>query len=393
MTTTNIESSAFDWIFSAKLAFLYGLSRLKPIHRFLPEKLRDQLPTGWNSKMFWTAFSTGGRKIYYDLYCRSKEPESFQPKAQVPPQLKLSEEDIQFFHDNGYIGPFDLLSPEETKEIQDLCFEVIESESQVYSFSKREYNFQEGKKNALLGGYDKLTEENKKYFSGRLNLMDRHLDNPKILNLLRRPEIIDRCAQILGENLILWRSQFFTKTPHKQGTTWHQANVWLFDDFKEPVAHPADIEEISQLTAWVAITDVTKESGCMKIIPGSHKEIYPINIDRSGNINNIYGFIGGKLDYPTESAKVDYIEMKAGQFYLFSERAIHGAVDNTTDQFGLALNCRITRTDTRIHNQKVLKKDSYSIDIFGIDHSLKNWSAVLVRGKDSHGYNRLYQEN
>lgn len=230
--SANTATTSFDFKFSAKLAFLYTLSRLKFIHGLLPEKLRDQLPTGWNNKMFWTAFSTGGNKIYYDLYCRSKEPASFQPKAQSPVELKLTEEQIKFFHDNGYIGPFDFLSPEETKEIQDYCFKVVESESQVYSFSKGEYSFQEGKKNALLGGYDKLTEENKQYFSGRLNLMDRHLDSPKILKLLKRPEIVERCAQILGENLILWRSQFFTKTPRKAGTTWHQANVWLFDDFK-----------------------------------------------------------------------------------------------------------------------------------------------------------------
>lgn len=397
MTATTTASktpvNSFNWGFSIKLAFLYFLSRLKFLHGLLPNELRDELPIGWNYQMFWLSFSTGGQKIYYDLYCRSKEPESFQPKAKVAPQFQLTEEQIKFFHDNGYIGPFDFLSPEEVKEMQEYCFDVVDSESQVYSFSKGEYSFQEGtKKNALLGGYEKLTEENKKYFSGRLNLMDRHLDSPKILAMLKRPEIVERCAQLLGENLILWRSQFFTKTPTSSGTTWHQANVWLFDNFKEPVAHPADIEEISQLTCWVAITDVTKESGCMKIIPGTHKEIYPINIDRSENVNNIYGFIGGALDYPTESAKVDYIEMKAGQFYFFSERAIHGAVNNNTEQNGLALNCRITRTDTRIHNQKVLKKGSYSIDIFGIDHSLNNWNAILLRGKDEYGYNRILQE-
>lgn len=386
-------SGGFNWVFSAKLLFLFSLSRLHFLHWMLPRSIQDELPIGWNFQMFWTAFSTGGQKIYYDLYCRTKAPKTFEPKAKVAPQFQLTEEQIKFFHDNGYVGPFDLLSAEETAELKEYCFNVIKTESEVYSFSKGECSFQEGKrKNALLGGYDKLTDENKKYFSGRLNLMDRHLDSPKLLDVLKHPGIVERCAQILGENLIVWRSQFFTKTPRKTGTTWHQANVWLFDNFKEPVAHPVDIEAISQLTCWIAITDVNKENGCMKIIPGSHKEIYPINIDRSENVNNIYGFIGGSLDYPTESAPVDHIEMKAGQFYLFSERAIHGAVDNTTDEFGLALNCRVTRTDTQIHNKKVLKQGAYSIDIFGIDHSLNNWSAVLLRGKDEHGLNRLREE-
>lgn len=381
-------------LFSIKLAYLYGLSRLAFIHQSLPQNTQDQLPTGWNSKMFWTAFLSMGDKIYYDVHCKSRKPNSFKPKVESPSKFKLTEEDIKSFHEKGYIGPFDLLSLAEAKEMHEYCVNVIESESDVYSFSKGEYTFQEGnKKNNLLGGYDKLTEENKKYFGGRLNLMDRHLDSPKIMELLKRPEISERCAQILGGDLILWRSQFFPKIAKAIGTTWHQANVWLFDDFKEPVLHPVDIEEISQLTAWVAITEVTKNSGCMKLIPGSHVEMYPINIDRSENVNNIYGFIGGTLDYPTETAKVDYMEMKAGQFYLFSERVVHGAVDNITDDARLALNCRITRTDAQIHNQKVLKKGSHSIDIFGIDHSLENWSAVLIRGEDKYGHNRLYKED
>lgn len=391
---TRNTATSFNWFFSLKLAILFVLSRLHFLHGLFPSNIREELPIGWNYKMFWTAFSTGGNKIYFDLYCRTKEPKSYKSKANVKaPDLQLTEEQIKFFHDNGYVGPFDLLSANEVGELREYCFDVLSKDSQVYNLSKGDYYFQDGKKqNALLGGYDALTDEAKSYFVERLNLVDRHLDSSKLLQLIKRPEIIERCAQILGENLITWRSQFFTKEPHKDGTPWHQANVWFFDNFKEPIVHLADIEELSQLTFWVAITDVDKKSGCMKVIPGSHKEIYPINIDHSG-VNSLYGFIGGSIDYPTESSPIDYIEMKAGQFFLFSERVIHGSVPNSTDDFGLAINCRVTRTDTQIHNHEVLKKGSFSIDIYGLDLGLKNWSAVLLRGKDEYGLNRLYNDS
>lgn len=391
-TTVPNNTAPFNWVFALRLAIFFFLSRLRFLHGLLPPRIREELPMGWNYKMFWTAFSTGGNKIYFDLYCRTKEPKNYKAKAKVKiPDFQLTEEQIRFFHENGYVGPFDLLSSDEVNELREYCFDVLNTDSQV--IREGDYYFQDGKKqSALLGGYDELSDEAKSYFLKRLNLVDRHLDSPKLLQLIKRPEIIERCAQILGENLITWRSQFFTKEAHKDGTPWHQANVWLFDDFKEPIVHLADVEELSQLTFWVAVTDVDKKSGCMKVIPGSHKEIYPINIDHSG-INSLYGFIGGSIDYPTESSPVDYIEMKAGQFFLFSERVIHGSVPNSTDDFGLAINCRVTRTDTQIHNQEVLKKGAFSIDIYGMDLGLKNWGAVLLRGKDEYGLNRLFNNN
>lgn len=85
--TTTTTSSLFDWKFSLKLAFLYVLAKLKLLHGWLPETLREELPIGWNNQMFWVAFKSGGQTVYYDYYCRLKEPKSYNPRASVAPEF------------------------------------------------------------------------------------------------------------------------------------------------------------------------------------------------------------------------------------------------------------------------------------------------------------------
>ncbi len=68
--------NGFDLKFDFKLAFWYILAKLKFIHPILPNKLKTRLPIGWNFHMFWTAFKSGGTRIYNDYYCKLREPNS-----------------------------------------------------------------------------------------------------------------------------------------------------------------------------------------------------------------------------------------------------------------------------------------------------------------------------
>lgn len=386
----------FNWAFSLKLAFLYTLSKLKFTHPFLPENLNDKLPTGWNSEMFWTAFKSGGKKVHFDYYCRLKEPRSYQPKVSVDPKFKLSEQDIKFFYDNGYVGPFDLMSVEEAEELRKYLIDsVVGTQSQIFSLTKDcQFEEQSNISDGLLPeGTPTVTKNYKKFFLKRFNTLNRHLDNTKLLDLFREPAIIERCAQLVGADLMLWRSRFFEIPSHSKGTQWHQNSNWLYENMKESVVEPKDCEEIFQVTCWIALTEADKNKGAMVILPGTNKEMYPLKIGEQQTedtkSSHLYSFGNGEIDYPVDSAEKKLLEMKAGQFFIFSERVIHGSLDNTTDSSRWAVNCRIAKTDTRIYTKEMLEKghkDTYH-NIKNI--SLDNWKAVLVRGEDRFGYNRM----
>ena len=257
------------WLFRLKIALGYTLAKLELLHFLLPEPAKEQLPSGWNSHMFWTAFKSGGRRIYADYYCQLKEPESYQPKVAVDGEYQLSEADIRFFYDNGYLGPFTLISPESANSLQAHFAEMLAAgESPVYPYSQGGFEIESQNK-------DKDSDALKDH-KRIINTRDRYLDNSRLLDLFKNPGITERCAQLLGSDLMLWRTQFFAKQPGNPGTPLHQATTYLSDDLKESAVYPPDVEELFQVTAWVALTDATKENGCMKILPGSHKHLYPI---------------------------------------------------------------------------------------------------------------------
>lgn len=106
----------------------------------------------------------------------------------------------------------------------------------------------------------------------------------------------------------------------------------------------------------------------------------------------MYRYDKGEIDYPIAQENSQLIEVKAGQFFLFSERVIHGAVPNKTDSSRWAVNCRIAKTSTRFFTKEMLEK-GHHISYHKLKNiSLDRWRAVLLRDKDRFGYNPLLKQ-
>ncbi|MEO1695418.1 MAG: phytanoyl-CoA dioxygenase family protein, partial [Pseudomonadota bacterium] len=81
------------------------------------------------------------------------------------------------------------------------------------------------------------------------------------LDLAKDEDILDLVAQVIGDDIVLWGCHVFCK-PGGTGfeTPWHQDG------------HYWPITPLATCTVWVAIDDVTRENGCLQVIPGSHRE-------------------------------------------------------------------------------------------------------------------------
>src|SRR3954471_15153068 len=62
--------------------------------------------------------------------------------------------------------------------------------------------------------------------------------------------ITERCAQLLGPDLLVWRSQYFYKGPKSPAIQWHQASTFMVEDYQDPGIFPPDRSEVFQLTVW-----------------------------------------------------------------------------------------------------------------------------------------------
>ena len=87
-----------------------------------------------------------------------------------------------------------------------------------------------------------------------------HLLFTWLADLVRHPAILDPVEDVLGPDLLCWNTSFFTKEARSPGfVSWHQdATYW-------------GLSSPDVVTAWVALTPSTVESGCMRVVPGSHR--------------------------------------------------------------------------------------------------------------------------
>ena len=146
------------------------------------------------------------------------------------------------------------------------------------------------------------------------------------LALARDPAIVDLVSQLIGPDVILWGAHVFCK-PAGEGyeTPWHQDG------------HYWPIRPLATCTVWVALEPSTRANGCLRVIPGSHRErrLHPhLHEDRS-DLTLQQRLAADAFD---ESAAVD-IELEPGQMSLHDVYMIHGAAANTSTQrrTGLAL--------------------------------------------------------
>ena len=77
--------------------------------------------------------------------------------------------------------------------------------------------------------------------------------------IARNPTLLDPIEDLLGPDILLWDGAYVIKEPRNtKYISWHQdLTYWGLDG-----------EEL--VTAWVALSPSTPESGCMKMLRGSH---------------------------------------------------------------------------------------------------------------------------
>src|ERR1700761_3905788 len=83
----------------------------------------------------------------------------------------------------------------------------------------------------------------------------------KWMSIATHPRIVDIVEQVVGPDVILWGTTLFYKRAIAGPETgWHRdGQVW-------------PIKPLTTTTVWIAATVSNKENGCLRVIPGSHRE-------------------------------------------------------------------------------------------------------------------------
>ena len=205
-----------------------------------------------------------------------------------------------------------------------------------------------GEMAALRVKYDALCARDGGMLSKRTNQKP-HLLVTWLDQLVRHPRILDAVEDVLGPNILCWASGFFHKPPHNPGfVSWHQDSTYW------------GLSSPDVVTAWVAFEASTPLSGCMRVVPGTHKHDQIAHKDTFAS-NNLLSR-GQEIAVDVDPKDAADIVLQPGEFSLHHVRIIHGSEPNNADWPRIGFTIRYVPT--------------YVKQIGGRD------SAMLVRGVD-----------
>lgn len=187
------------------------------------------------------------------------------------------------------------------------------------------------------------------------------------LEYVRNPELLDLVESILGPDIICWGAHTFCK-PAGTGleVPWHQDGQYW------------PIRPLATCTVWVALDDSTRENGCLRVIPGSHRArtCYHHRLDERPDLALNQTVAEDQFD---ESAAVD-VELAAGQMSIHDAYMIHGSHANRSDKRRAGLAIRYMPA-TSLYDRSIKMKGGAA----AIRQDMSKRPIYLVRGRDRAG--------
>jgi non-haem Fe2+, alpha-ketoglutarate-dependent halogenase len=141
-----------------------------------------------------------------------------------------------------------------------------------------------------------------------------HLQFAWALELASHPRVIAAAAEALGAEVEIWGTLMLRKAPRDASyVAWHQDGEYA------AVARG--------VTAWIALTDSTRENGCMQVVPRSHlRKLAHVERHAPGNLLSR----GQELAVDVDEREAVDVVLRAGEMSLHDLNLVHGSRGNLT---------------------------------------------------------------
>ncbi len=217
-------------------------------------------------------------------------------------QYRLSEEQVAFYHENGYLPGIRILTDEQVEQLRSELAGLMDPSHPGHHLFY-EYHSNESKDpNTIL-----------------FHALGAWRITPGFHDILWHPAFTVPASQLLGGAVRFWHDQLFCKPPRQGGVVaWHQDySYWTRT---QPQAH---------LTCWIGLDDATEENGALMYIPGSHRwNLLPIT--------GLAGDMEAIMSVLTEEQKAQFkpvtVELKKGECSFHHAMVVHGSGVNRSER-------------------------------------------------------------
>jgi len=218
----------------------------------------------------------------------------------------LTDSQIAFFVENGYLIMPDLVSPEEINELKADTVAVARGqyECKAITPAPSEYSDQEVLETMLC-------------------IHQPHHISPVMEKYVQHEKICGVLSQITAAHLAHWdgsvkcmQSMLFVKPPGFQGQAWHQDEIYI------------PTRDRSLVGAWIALDEATIENGCLWVIPGSHKTgyLYP---QHTHDNNDEFDY--GQESFGFDDSEEIPVEVQSGAVVFFNGHLLHRSRKNRSN--------------------------------------------------------------
>jgi len=179
-----------------------------------------------------------------------------------------------------------------------------------------------------------------------------------VYDMVTHDKILDMIEEVIGPNIVMWAVHFWYKEP-KNGKylPWHQDEAYW------------PMEPKKNVTCWIALGPTFEANGCLRVIPGTHREEW----EHAAMNDAASAFGKGMKSDDVDESRAVSLEMNPGEVVIFNEKTVHGSNPNVSDIARVALSVRFTSPEVKFLTEQWTDVDRIK--------------PYLVRGVDTHRLN------
>jgi len=268
---------------------------------------------------------------------------------------KLTDAQVTDYHRQGFLSPVTIFSEDEAAELR-------------AQFEEAEHRWPEA--------FEGAARSNAHY---NFTFLD---------DIVHDTRLVDAVEDLIGPNILNYGTVFFIKEANDPGfVSWHQDSKYL-----------GMTPNNAGVTAWLALSPANEQSGCMRMIPGSHEQGLLDHADTFGETNILTR--GQDIEGIDETIAVE-TPLRPGQVSFHSMTVVHGSQPNRSNdrRIGFAIQAYLPPhvvAETRTSAQLVRGEDTHGNfdivprptrdmdpdDIAQRNHTNQIWSEILYKGAD-----------
>jgi len=216
--------------------------------------------------------------------------------------LRLSDEQIQFYRENGYLAGIRLLNDDQIEQIR-IAIDELTSPNHPGRSLFYEYNANES------------TNPNTILF----HALGAWRVSPALHDVLWNSRFVVPASQLLNAPVRFWHDQIFYKPARHGGVVaWHQDySYWTRT---KPMNH---------LSCWIGLDDSKVKNGCVHYVPRSHRwDLLP----RTGLADDMNAIQSVLNEAQRQEFRPVAIELQKGEASFHHPLMVHGSFENKTDK-------------------------------------------------------------